>query len=145
LSGEISTTSDLTKGEAARRSPFCLVVLKTRPLFKAASSGPRYSTDGFAMQRRLPLEGEVLAGHRFGFTVTKKIGNAVLRNRIRRRLRAAVVEAGPALPMSALDLVLVAREPAATLPFTTLVADIIRAAKVLSERNRPSRGPKMPR
>lgn len=96
------------------------------------------------MQRRLPVEGEVLAGHRFGFTVTKKIGNSVLRNRIRRRLRAAVVEAGPVLPERPLDLVLVAREPAATLPFTTLVADVIRAAKVLLERNRPSRGAKKP-
>lgn len=130
------------RGEAARHSPFRLVVLKTRALFKAASAGPRYTTDAFTMQRRLPGEGEVLTGHRFGFTVTKKIGKAVLRNRIRRRFRAAVMKAGPDLPDQALDLVMVAREGAETLAFPVLVADIRRAAETLSRRDKPSRGGK---
>lgn len=126
-------------GEARElQPPFRLEVLKVRSLFKAASAGPRFSTDGFTMQRRLPREGEVLAATRFGFTVTKKIGNAVLRNRIRRRLREAVRKAGPELPKTPLDLVLIAREAAATLPFERLVADIARAAAILATRDRPS-------
>jgi ribonuclease P protein component len=133
------TTEPDQGGEAqALRPPFRLSILKTRPLFKAASAGPRYSTDGFTMQRRLPAPGEALAETRFGFTVTKKIGMAVLRNRIRRRLREAVRRAGPDLPDAPLDLVIIARGAAATLPFERLVADIGRAAAALAKRDRPS-------
>lgn len=65
-----------------------------------------------------------LNGPRFGFTITKKIGNAVVRNKIRRRLRAALVEISPLVARPDTDYVLVARRPAADQNFAKLVADL---------------------
>lgn len=65
-----------------------------------------------------------LSGPRFGFTITKKIGNAVIRNKIRRRLRAALVEISPLVARPDTDYVLVARRPAADQNFASLVADL---------------------
>ena len=65
-----------------------------------------------------------LSGPRFGFTITKKIGNAVVRNKIRRRLRAALVEISLFVARPDTDYVLVARRPAADQNFASLVADL---------------------
>jgi ribonuclease P protein component len=62
-----------------------------------------------------------------GFTVTKKLGGAVVRNRIRRRLRAAVRAAADALSAGGVDLVIVARQAALTCPFDQLVAQLREA------------------
>jgi len=60
---------------------------------------------------------------RFGFTVTRKTGNAVVRNRIRRRLRDVVRHlVGNAVPGT--DYVLIGRRAALTLPFDRLIADL---------------------
>ena len=96
------------------------------------------------MLRRLPHadRSDDVTGIRFGFTVTKKIGNAVVRNRIRRRLREAVraasglFPAGPFLPAGPLDLVLLARQEALGINFQSLVADIARAVETLSRRDK---------
>lgn len=62
-----------------------------------------------------------------GLTVTRKLGGAVVRNRIRRRLRAAVREAAGALRAGGLDLVIVARQAAQTCPFDQLVRQLREA------------------
>jgi ribonuclease P protein component len=64
---------------------------------------------------------------RLGFTVTKKIGNAVIRNRTRRRLKevARLVLAGQ--PVSGVDLVLIGREGTAKRDFVALQDDLRRA------------------
>jgi len=71
---------------------------------------------------------------RLGFTVTKKIGGAVVRNRARRRLREALrrVLPGPARPGH--DYVVVARRAALAQPFAELVADLASAIRGLSRR-----------
>ena len=61
---------------------------------------------------------------RIGFTVTKKVGNAAVRNRIRRRLRAAVMITGGLSFRAGHDYVLVARLEALTLPFPDLLNDL---------------------
>lgn len=61
-------------------------------------------------------------GVRFGLTATKKLGNAVIRNRIRRRLRAAANIA--LLGMEKTDVVLIGRTATATCPFDQLVKDL---------------------
>ena len=61
---------------------------------------------------------------RVGYTATKKIGNAVLRNRARRRLREAVRLTLAAQPVRGVELVLVCRKDTATLPFSTLCASL---------------------
>lgn len=67
------------------------------------------------------------AGPRFGFTITKKIGNAVVRNRIRRRLKAALTPLTDALASPTHDYVVIARLPAFDIPFANLQKDLERA------------------
>jgi ribonuclease P protein component len=68
---------------------------------------------------------------RFGFTATKSLGGAVLRNRARRRLKEAVRLAGPRHAVDGYDYVLIARAGTVQRRFTELVKDLERAlAKV---------------
>ena len=66
---------------------------------------------------------------RVGYTVTKKIGNAVARNRIKRRFRAAAREVLPGLAEPGHDYVLIARPTALDRPWTALLDDLRRALK----------------
>lgn len=71
---------------------------------------------------------------RFGFTVTKKLGNAVARNRIRRRLKAAIGAVAPTRAEPSYDYVIIARAAALDRPFATLVADLDSALAALHRR-----------
>ncbi|MBV9811787.1 MAG: ribonuclease P protein component, partial [Acetobacteraceae bacterium] len=66
---------------------------------------------------------------RLGFTVTKKIGNAVVRNRTRRRLKEAARVVLRDFPTAALDLVVIGREGTRARPFADLVEDLRRALR----------------
>ena len=69
--------------------------LTKRPEFLAAAAGRRFHTERMTLQGRLrDTDAPDGAGLRFGFTVTKKVGHATERNRIKRRLRAAALDAG---------------------------------------------------
>lgn len=129
------------EGKAAMPLPsFRLETIKKRADFKAASGGPRFSTPGFTMLRRPYPAGMAAPGLRFGFTVTKKLGNAVIRNRIRRRLREAVRRAAPGFPAFPMDLVILARHEALALDFAALARDIGRAVAALALKD-GTRGP----
>lgn len=99
--------------------------LKNRAEFLAAARGARVSRPGFVLQAAKAADADASRSARFGFTVTKKIGNAVVRNRIRRRLREAVRLAGAGSAVAGLDYVIVGRRAALTLPFERLVADLV--------------------
>jgi ribonuclease P protein component len=118
-----------------------ITTLKTRSEFLAVRGGVRCATPAFVMEARPRVpspalhapggrgkarDGEAL-GPRFGFTITKKIGNAVVRNRIRRRLKAALEPLAANLSALNLDYVLVARQPAFDIPFAVLQKDLERA------------------
>ena len=64
---------------------------------------------------------------RIGFTVTKKVGNAVIRNRTRRRLKEAARLLLRERPISAVDLVLIGRDTTRGRPFGELIQDFRRA------------------
>lgn len=66
-----------------------------------------------------------------GFTTSKKVGNAVARNRARRRLRALVSEVFPDYVLSNRDFVLVGREQTIRRPWKKLVEDLKTALKRL--------------
>lgn len=77
---------------------------------------------------------------RVGFTVTKKVGNAVVRNRVRRRMREALRQANPELFQNGHDYVLVGRKEALSIEFNTLCADIESTLKKLARgEGKPAR------
>src|SRR4051794_25627614 len=63
-----------------------LTIIRKRSDFLAANAGRRAATPGFVLLVRDRDDGDMQK--RVGFTVTKKIGNAVVRNRMKRRFRA---------------------------------------------------------
>jgi ribonuclease P protein component len=106
--------------------------LKRRAAFKAVASGKRVSRPGFVLQALSPGGSQGNRAPRFGFTVTNKIGNAVVRNRIRRRLREAVRLAAGAEAKPGTDYVLIGRRAALTLQFDQLVTDLLSGLAALS-------------
>ncbi|MEM9422986.1 MAG: ribonuclease P protein component [Pseudomonadota bacterium] len=97
--------------------------LKKRVDFLRLRRGRRISTPSFLIQYAPNSTDKV----RVGFTVTKKLGNAVVRNRIKRRLRAAVDEVFPTCADANTDYVLIARPKALTRPYARLLDDLRRA------------------
>ena len=95
--------------------------------FLAAARGRQVEKQGFILQsiRRMPepTEADALAP-RFGFTISRRVGNAVVRNRIRRRLREAVRAAATGRANGGSDYVLIARRAALDLPFARLISDL---------------------
>ncbi len=91
--------------------------LKRRADFRAASSGARISVGGFVLQAR--ARGDE-SGARIGFTVSKQVGNAVERNRVRRRLREIVRLSAGGSMRDGHDYVMVGRRPALALPFAAM-------------------------
>lgn len=120
--------------------------LKKRAEFLAVAGGPRVSRRGFVLQKRDRRNPEGTLT-RFGFTVTKKMGNSPERNRIRRRLREAVRLAFAGNARAATDYVLVGRRAALSQPFDELTRDLIsgfaaleRPAGTKSAPSRPAPG-----
>lgn len=73
----------------------------------------------------------VLPAIRVGFTVSRKVGNAVVRNRVRRRLREAAREVIPGRARADLDYVLVGRQAAIARDFGALRQELLDALKRL--------------
>lgn len=92
--------------------------LRQRADFLAAARGAKAPSAAFVLQARA-RDGEGPA--RIGFTVSRKVGTAVERNRVRRRLREAVRRAGTSRTRPGHDYVLVGRRAALAVPFEQLV------------------------
>jgi ribonuclease P protein component len=105
--------------------------LKKRAEFLAAQAANRkFVTPGMIVQARAQKPEERF-GLRLGFTVSKKVGNAVQRNRAKRRLRAAAAETlGPYIA-SAYDVVMIGRTETLTRDYKLLCADLAQAVKRL--------------
>ena len=98
---------------------------KRRDFLRAAEAGVKSVTPGLVLQVRPNGDAEgTEGGIRVGFTVSRKVGNAVARNRARRRLRAVAerVLGGDARPGR--DYVLIGRRATPTRPFGALMEDL---------------------
>jgi ribonuclease P protein component len=91
--------------EAQRLEPFA--VLRKRADFLAANGGKRAATPGFVLLVRDRRDADPTI--RVGFTVTRKIGGAVVRNRMKRRFRALARELMPAKGLPGSDHVMIGR------------------------------------
>jgi ribonuclease P protein component len=125
-----------------------LPTLKARAEFLAVRGGRRASTPAFLIEMRERPEisnktekqtPKRATGPRFGFTITKKLGNAVARNRIRRRLKAAFAAARDQHATAPCDYVIVARHAALDRPFTLLLEDVARSLSTLHRSGGPAR------
>jgi ribonuclease P protein component len=112
--------------------------LKRRADFLAAANGARAHATPFLVQARDRGDsGEP----RLGLTVTKKSGNAVERNRIRRRLRSVANAVVTRTGRRGFDYVLVARRAALAAPFDTLLRDLERAVARVHAQESSGHGP----
>ena len=113
-----------------------LETLKNRRDFLAAARAGKAVTAGMIVQRRDRRAGETGGPvTRVGYTASKKVGDAVTRNRAKRRLRAVAREvlAGADLPDS--DIVLIARAGATVgRPYPALRGDLEYALRKLARR-----------
>jgi ribonuclease P protein component len=113
--------------------------LRHRADFLAAATGAKAPTAAFVLQaRKRDDDGPV----RVGFTVSRKVGSAVERNRVRRRLREAVKRSSHDHMRHGHDYVLIGRRAALNVPFDRLVADLAGALRGLDIKGfKPAKKP----
>ena len=120
--------------------------LKRRADFKAAAAGARAPASGFVLQARDRDDNDGCA--RVGFTVSRQVGNAVERNRVRRRLRELVrltPGTGNCAELQAgHDYVLIGRRSALTAPFPALKRDLETALRRIHAAKRTGAAPQRP-
>ena len=112
--------------------------LTRRPEFLAAARGRKAGgkTVGLQGLRRRPTDSDDV---RLGFTCSKKVGNAVARNRAKRRLRAAAARLAPELALPGCDYVLIGRPATVECAFDILLADMTRAFKDVAKKLEPAK------
>ncbi len=113
-----------------------LARLKRRPEFlRVAAARRRWVSPGLILQARRQDRSEAADAAppppRVGFTVSRKVGNAVARNRARRRLRAAAETVMPRHAAPGEDYVLIGRAGTLTRPFADLLSDLEAGLKRL--------------
>ena len=106
--------------------------LRRRREFLTAARGRKWAAPGLVLQAHERGDTDPL---RVGYTVTKKVGTAVTRNRAKRRLRAAAAEILPSLGKPGYDYVLIGRTGTLTRAWPDLLEDLRAAlARVHSAR-----------
>ena len=117
-----------------------LETLTKRADFLACARSRKAPAPAFVLQARRRASGEApAAGIRVGYTASKKVGNAVARNRAKRRLRALARDVIAAQGICGWDYVLVARrDETATRAFAEMKADLARALDRVHTKRTPS-------
>ena len=113
--------SPRTRPQEAQR----LVNIRKRADFLAANGGLRTTTPGFVLLVRNREDADTTM--RVGFTVTKKIGGAVVRNRMKRRFRALAREIVPTRGFAGADHVMIGRAKGIERDFSLLRTELAGA------------------
>jgi ribonuclease P protein component len=113
--------------------------LRQRADFLAAANGVKAPTAMFVLQMRKRQEA---GAARVGFTVSRRVGGAVERNRIRRRLREIVRLSPPSAMRPGYDYVLIGRRPAIDAPFEQIRNEFDRALRRVHAPPGPGPGDK---
>jgi ribonuclease P protein component len=108
--------------------------LRRRADFVAAARGPRAPGTAFIVQCRDRDDG---GAPRIGLTVSRKVGTATERNRVRRRLREVVKRLDPDVMRRSNDYVLVGRRAALSRDFQLLLDDLRQALRRLERKAGP--------
>lgn len=116
------------------------LILKKRRDFLRAAKDLTVIFHNVMLQAARPLSGEFHPA-RIGFTATKRLGKAHIRNRTKRRLRAVVREIYAKYALENVDYVLVGRYDTACCPFENLRSDIIRAFKKINKEIKQENNP----
>jgi ribonuclease P protein component len=111
--------------------------LTRRRDFLAAAKAPSVATPGFIVQER--RRGDA-GPARVGFTVSRKVGGAVERNRLRRQLREIVRLSATTSLRAGSDYVLIGRRAGLEIPFVKLTADFAGALKRLEKKRAGATG-----
>ena len=115
-----------------------LVSLRKRAEFLAVRGGAKWVTPAFVLEAKSrPASPGIDPSPRFGLTVTKKLGSAVVRNRIRRRLKEALRTGAANEARPGFDYVVIARAPALMRPFEELMADFRLALAKVHRQAKP--------
>lgn len=119
----------MAKARASGVVPSRVATLKKRSEYLRVRNGLRCATAAFVLEAKVRSADadNPAAEPRFGYTITKRVGKAVERNRIRRRLKSAVRGIASQHARGAFDYVVIARRPALTSPFAALIGDLVRA------------------
>lgn len=111
--------------------------LRQRADFLAAASGAKSTTSAFVLQMRKRAD---IGPARFGFTVSKRVGGAVERNRVRRRLREIVRIANSDWIKAGRDYVLIGRRAALKVPFARMAEDLDGALRRVGRNDKTALG-----
>jgi ribonuclease P protein component len=111
-------------------------VIRKRPDFLAANRGKRFVTPSFVLlvYKRPEDHPAVSETIRYGTTVTKKIGNAVARNRMKRRFRALLAETLPQYGIIGADHIMIGRKENEERDFIVMKTDLEKALKHLAKK-----------
>lgn len=115
--------------------------LKTRPQFLAAAKGVFQPRGSVVIQALDRADGDPVIC--VGFTATRKVGGAVVRNRAKRRLREAARQLLPELGRPGFDYVFIARQGTATRPWARLLDDV-KTALIRLAATRATPAPRAP-
>ena len=117
-----ASRSPSPNGGGIMSDPFKIERMTSRPQFLAAAKGVSEARGAVVVQRLDRRDGVETV--RLGFTATRKVGNAVIRNRAKRRLREAARAVAPLLAVPGSDYVFIARMGTADRPWDRLLDDV---------------------
>lgn len=129
---DATSDSQLGAGAPQPAVSLCLDVMKTRAEFLAAARARKWGVKGLMLQAR--ERNDDSDAIRVGFTCSKKVGNAVARNRAKRRLREVARATLPELGRAGWDYVLIGKfEKTAQRDFNDLIGDMKYALRKVHE------------